>query len=125
MVMIPITLTDAAKTRIAELTARKEGALGVKLWIAEGKGCGGNEYRMDHVMAEDPLLDKISVAEDVALFIPMMDSFKLFGMTIDFSEDELGNAAFSYTNPNEAARCGCGESFSFDLDALAKNKASV
>jgi iron-sulfur cluster assembly accessory protein len=112
MAMIPITLTEGAKARVRELAARKDGALGVKLWIAEGKGCGGNEYRMDHVMEEAPGLDKIDVGDGVALYIPMTDSFKMFGMVIDYGEDDLGNAAFSYSNPNEAARCGCGESFS-------------
>lgn len=112
MAMVPITLTEAAKERVRELTARKEGALGVKLWIAEGKGCGGNEYRMDHMMEEAPGYDRIEAGEGAALFIPMIDSFKMFGMVIDFGADELGNAAFSYSNPNEVARCGCGESFS-------------
>lgn len=119
---IPITLTDNARTRIQELTARKPGALGVKLWIAEGKGCGGNEYRMDHVMEAAPGMDRIDAGNGAALFIPMTDSFKMFGMQIDFSADALGNAAFTYSNPNEAARCGCGESFSLDPDKFPKNK---
>jgi iron-sulfur cluster assembly protein len=111
---IPITLTDAAKARIQELAARKPGALGIKLWIAEGKGCGGNEYKMDHVTEKPAGCDAIDAGNGVSLFIPMTDSFKMFGMRIDFAEDALGNAAFTYENPNEAARCGCGESFSFD-----------
>lgn len=114
MTMIPITLTDAAKTRIQELTARKDGALGIKLWIAEGKGCGGNEYRMDHVTEAVPGMDAIDAGNGAKLFIPMTDSFKMFGMQIDYAVDALGNAAFTYSNPNEAARCGCGESFSLD-----------
>ena len=113
MSTVPITLTDAAKERIRALTARKDGALGIKLWIAAGKGCGGNEYRMDHVMAEEPGMDRID-AGGASLFIPVTDSFKMFGMVIDFATDALGNAAFTYSNPNEAARCGCGESFSLD-----------
>ena len=121
MTMIPITLTDGAKARIQELTARKPGALGIKLWIAEGKGCGGNEYRMDHIMEAAPGMDKIDAGNGAALFIPMTDSFKMFGMQIDFATDALGNAAFSYSNPNEAARCGCGESFSLDTSKFPKN----
>lgn len=118
--MIPITLTDTARTRIQELTARKEGALGIKLWIAEGKGCGGNEYRMDHLMEAAPGLDRIDAGNGTALFIPMTDSFKMFGMTIDFTTDALGNAAFTYSNPNESGRCGCGESFSLDMAKLSR-----
>jgi iron-sulfur cluster assembly protein len=29
---------------------------------------------------------------------------------MDFVEDKLG-ASFQFRNPNEAGRCGCGESF--------------
>lgn len=111
---IPITLTDAAKTRIQELTARKPGALGIKLWIAEGKGCGGNEYKMDHVMDTPAGCDVLDAGDGVGLYVPMIDSFKMFGMVIDYTTDALGNAAFTYENPNEGARCGCGESFSLD-----------
>ena len=34
----------------------------------------------------------------------------LAGTEMDFVQDRLG-AAFKFTNPNEAGRCGCGESF--------------
>lgn len=112
MAGIPITLTEGAKARVRALTARKGGALGIKLWIAEGKGCGGNEYRMDHMMENAPGYDRIDAGDGVGLYVPVSDSFKMFGMVIDFGEDALGNAAFSYNNPNESARCGCGESFS-------------
>jgi iron-sulfur cluster assembly protein len=118
MVGIPITLTDGAKARVQELTARKDGALGIKLWIAEGKGCGGNEYRMDHMMEATTGFDKIDAGNGTALYIPLSDSFKMFGMVIDYGEDALGNATFSYSNPNESGRCGCGESFSLDTSKL-------
>ncbi|MBU0800458.1 MAG: iron-sulfur cluster assembly accessory protein [Alphaproteobacteria bacterium] len=118
MAGIPITLTDGAKARVQELTARKDGALGIKLWVAEGKGCGGNEYRMDHMMEAAPGFDKIDAGNGTALYIPLSDSFKMFGMVIDYGEDALGNATFSYSNPNESGRCGCGESFSLDVSKL-------
>jgi iron-sulfur cluster assembly protein len=34
----------------------------------------------------------------------------LVGTEMDFVQDKLG-AAFKFSNPNEAGRCGCGESF--------------
>ncbi len=118
--MIPITLTGAAKARIQELTARHEGAAGLTLRIARGKGCGGNEYKMDFADGVPPGHDRIDVADGVALYIPMSDSFMMFGMTIDFGEDDMGNAKFLFTNPNETGRCGCGESFSIE-----KTKSNV
>lgn len=114
---IPITLTDAAKARIAELTAKKPGAAGVVLRIARGKGCGGNEYRMEYKEDADAKgFDVIAAGSGAgaALYIPMSDSLYMFGMSIDFKIDELKNAQFIFTNPNEAGRCGCGESFALD-----------
>lgn len=111
---IPITLTAAAKARIGELTAQKPGAAGVILRIAKGKGCGGNEYRMEYMEQPDARgFDRIE-AGDAALYIPVSDSFYMFGMAIDFKVDELKNAQFVFTNPNEVGRCGCGESFALD-----------
>ena len=112
---IPITLTEAAKARIAELTAKKPGAVGVVLRIAKGKGCGGNEYRMEYKEdVESKSFDVIQTGSDTALYISMSDSLYMFGMSIDFKIDELKNASFIFTNPNEAGRCGCGESFALD-----------
>lgn len=110
--MIPITLTDAAKARIAELTAAKDGTAGLVLRIAKGKGCGGNEYKMDYATDGVAGYDRVDATGTAALFIPLTDSFMMFGMTIDYGTDELGNAKFLFSNPNETARCGCGESFS-------------
>jgi len=109
---LPIILTDAAKARIEKLTAAKDGAAGVVLRIAQGKGCGGNEYKMEHMLTEQPGFDKIPVSDTAALYIPVTDSFMMFGMTIDFGKDGVGNEQFLFSNPNEGQRCGCGESFS-------------
>jgi len=113
--MIPLNLTEAAKTRLIELSTQKEGAKGIILRIAKGKGCGGNEYKMEHMLAADEKgFDKITIGEGLALYIPVVDSFHMFNMTIDFESDEISNNRFLFQNPNEAGRCGCGESFSLD-----------
>jgi iron-sulfur cluster assembly protein len=113
---IPLTLTDAAKARIMALTASDPDCVGVKLWIAKGKGCGGNEYKMELVKTAPPAHDSLPVGEGAALYIPVSDSFLMFGMVIDYAADpkQLGVERFTFTNPNEAGRCGCGESVMFD-----------
>ena len=111
---IPIALTENAKTRLTKMLALEPGATGLTLSIAKNKGCGGNEYKWGHVKEAPAGHDVVPVADGFALYIPMLDSFNLFGMTIDFTEDKLGNAKFEFLNPNETGRCGCGESVSFD-----------
>ncbi len=112
MTLIPISLTASARARIADLTARKPGARGIILSIAKGKGCGGNEYKMDYMIDEKPGFDKIATEGAAALYVPVTDSFMMFGMTIDYTKDELDNEKFVFLNPNETGRCGCGASFS-------------
>ena len=120
MTNVPIYLSDEAAARIKELTLEKEGAVGVKMSIVQGRGCGGNEYRMERIFQEEPGLDKIIVDNDIALYIPITDSFMMFGMAIDHGRDAVGNEQFIFRNPNEGGRCGCGESFSLDPEKLAK-----
>ena len=51
-----------------------------------------------------------SLADGVKVVIDPKAMMYLLGTEMDFVEDPLG-AAFKFTNPNEAGRCGCGESF--------------
>ena len=117
---IPLTLTDAAKARIQELASKRDGAKGIVLRVAKGKGCGGYEYKMEYMLEDQPGFDKIEAGSHAALYVPVTDSFLMFGMEIDFCEDGLGGARFQFKNPNESGRCGCGESFSIDPGKLSK-----
>ena len=83
MLNVPIQLTENAKDKIRELAAEEKDSIGIKLSIAQGKGCGGNEYIMEHVSEEEAGVDKIMIDHDVALYIPINDSFMMFGMIID------------------------------------------
>ena len=49
-------------------------------------------------------------ADGVKVVIDPKATMYLLGTEMDFVEDRLG-AAFKFNNPNEAGRCGCGESF--------------
>lgn len=112
--MIPLTITDAARDRLMDLAGKRPGTAGMVLRIAKGKGCGGNEYKMDYVDTVPAGHDQVPLADGFALYIPIIDSFLMFGMVVDYGADDLGNARFLFTNPNESGRCGCGESFSID-----------
>lgn len=108
----PITLTDQAAAHIQDLlTDAPEGAQGLRLAIKQ-TGCSGNSYAMEYI-AQDSDLSRDEPFENngVTLYIPKIHSWMLFGMTIDYITDDLGNARFDFQNPNESGRCGCGESF--------------
>lgn len=107
----PITITEDAAKAIAEKTALKPGAHGLRLTI-KSTGCSGHSYAMEHVMEESDA-DEIFQAGDAVLYIPKMHSWMLFGMSIGYETGDTG-AGFTFTNPNETGRCGCGESFTVE-----------
>ncbi|MFN3701238.1 MAG: HesB/IscA family protein [Alphaproteobacteria bacterium] len=117
----PITITEAAAAQILRLLDKApEGAQGVRLNI-KPTGCSGNSYAMDYIKAGDGLDgDEKFEAHGAALYIPKIHSWMLFGITIDYVSDDLGNAKFDFINPNESGRCGCGESFQVSIEELQK-----
>lgn len=108
----PIKITEKAAAQINTLLAKApEGTQGVRLTV-KSTGCSGNSYKMEYVKADDPVTnDEKFTQNDASVYIPKMYSWMLFGMTIDYITDDLGNSRFDFINPNETARCGCGESF--------------
>ncbi len=106
----PITITEAAAAAIKAKTAQKPGAIGLRLGV-KTTGCSGNSYVMEHVMQETPADDKFEGVGGAVLYIPKTNSWMLFGMEIDYTEDKM-QSGFVFRNPNESGRCGCGESFS-------------
>lgn len=107
----PIILTDGAVTAIKSKTALKDGAIGLRLTI-KSTGCSGNSYKMEHVVEETAADDRFE-KDGAVLFIPKIHSWMLFGMTIGYEEGDM-QSGFTFNNPNETGRCGCGESFTID-----------
>ncbi len=104
----PIAVTAAARERLLELAASRADAIGIRLAVKTA-GCSGLTYKLDfarEVGDRDEVVDlgdaKLVVDPDAIMF--------LLGTEMDFVRDKLG-AAFKFRNPNEKARCGCGESF--------------
>lgn len=109
--MTPIKITDDAAKAIADKVAAKEGAKGLRLTI-KSTGCSGYSYQMDYAMDESAADDRVET-NGAVLFIPKINSWMLFGMEIGFATDKM-SSGFTFTNPNESGRCGCGESFSVE-----------
>lgn len=108
----PITITPDAVKAILSKVAAKEDAIGLRLEI-KSTGCSGYSYQMAYAMEETPAVDDKIEEGGAVLFIPKTHSWMLFGMEIGFAEDMM-SSGFTFTNPNETGRCGCGESFSIE-----------
>ncbi|HEY8189763.1 MAG TPA: iron-sulfur cluster assembly accessory protein [Micavibrio sp.] len=113
-----IVITDNAVKAIREKTALKEGAIGLRLNI-KSTGCSGNSYKMEHAMEENAKIDDRFEKDGAVLLIPKMHSWMLAGMVIDFEEGQM-KSGFVFSNPNEAGRCGCGESFTVNRPSTDK-----
>ena len=106
----PVFLTDAAAARAqALLKDADEPVRGLWIGVSEG-GCSGKTYKMDYAREIRPH-DEVVEDKGITLVIDPMAMLYLFGTEIDYEEKPL-ESGFVFRNPNETARCGCGESFS-------------
>ncbi len=104
-----LSLTPAAIARVRQLLASQgEGASGIRLGVRTA-GCSGLTYTIDFAKQIEPQ-DQVVERDGVKVVIDPSAVMYLLGTEMDFVEDKLG-AAFKFNNPNEAGRCGCGESF--------------
>jgi iron-sulfur cluster assembly accessory protein len=107
----PITLTDAASSKVAELLAAEEDGEQLSLRVAvKPGGCSGFSYDMffDTEVAADDLVRTFGA---VKVVVDPKSVELLTGSTLDYT-DGLQGAGFHITNPNATQTCGCGSSFS-------------
>ena len=103
-----MSMTDAAADRLRGLyAAGKQGMLlriGVKT-----KGCSGMSYDMSWVPEAGPG-DEAVTSHGLTVLVDRKASLFLIGTVMDY-ETKMLESGFTFTNPNEKGRCGCGESF--------------
>ena len=103
-----ITMSQKAQEyAIKSLKARNKGA-GIRLGVTT-TGCSGLAYIIEFVdiPQEDDIISKCG---DVDVFVDPKSNVYIDGTAVDFIRTGL-NEGFVFRNPNVAAECGCGESF--------------
>ncbi len=101
-------LTEAAASRLAALYAGGEAGKLLRISVST-KGCSGMSYEMNWVEAATPQ-DEVVTAQGLTVLVDRKASLFLIGTVMDYKADKL-TAGFTFENPNEKGRCGCGESF--------------
>lgn len=105
----PITVTNAAAERVKALLAgRGKPSVGIRIGVRT-KGCSGLSYTLEFA-DEKGKFDEVVEADGVTILIDPKATMFILGTEMDYVEDKL-ESGFVFRNPNEKARCGCGESF--------------
>lgn len=103
------SITDAAAEQIRQLlSAREKPAAAIKVGIRT-RGCSGLSYTIEYA-DEIGKFDEVVEEKGVKVLIDPKASLFLFGTEMDYVEEKF-KSGFTFRNPNEKGRCGCGESF--------------
>jgi iron-sulfur cluster assembly protein len=103
-----MTLTDTAAERLRSLYAKGEEGKLLRIGV-KTKGCSGLSYDMTWTDEPGPG-DEVVNDKGLTVLVDRKASLVLIGTVMDYETKAL-TSGFTFTNPNEKGRCGCGESF--------------
>ena len=115
-----VSLTPTAADKIRELMAEDSESSVLRVAI-QGGGCSGFQYGLgfDAGPVDD---DETLEQHGVTIVIDPYSAPYLKGATIDFLNG-LEESGFKIDNPNAAASCGCGHSFTVQDEGSAEGDA--
>lgn len=101
-------LTDAAATRVRELSARADSEIvGLRVGVKNG-GCAGQSYTVEYAHEVRPT-DEVVEDKGVKILVDPKAVLFLLGTEMDYEASKM-QAQFVFNNPNQVSACGCGES---------------
>jgi iron-sulfur cluster assembly protein len=103
-----MTLTEAAAERLRALYAKGEEGKLLRIGV-KTKGCSGLSYAMSWVDAPGPG-DEVVTDQGLTVLVDRQAALFLIGTVMDYEQKQF-TTGFTFSNPNEKGRCGCGESF--------------
>ena len=104
-----LSVTDAAAGQIQTLLAKRgKPSAGVRIGV-RSRGCSGLSYTLEYA-DEKGRLDEIVEDKGVTILVDPKAIMFILGTEMDYVEEKL-QSGFTFRNPNEKGRCGCGESF--------------
>jgi iron-sulfur cluster assembly protein len=102
-------VTDTAAERIQALLAKRgKPSVGIRVGV-RSRGCSGLTYTLEYA-DEKGKFDEVVEDKGVTILIDPKATMFIIGTEMDYVDDKL-QSGFTFRNPNEKGRCGCGESF--------------
>lgn len=103
-----VSLTENAARHVDRYLQKRGKGIGLRLGVRT-TGCSGLAYKLEFVDESAPE-DMMFESHGVKVFIDPKSLAYLNGTQLDYTREGL-NEGFRFSNPNEKAQCGCGESF--------------
>jgi len=103
-----VSLTENAARHVGRYLQKRGKGIGLRLGVRT-TGCSGLAYKLEYVDESAPE-DQVFESHGVKVFIDPKSLVYLEGTQLDYTREGL-NEGFRFSNPNEKAQCGCGESF--------------
>ncbi|MGE4335971.1 MAG: iron-sulfur cluster assembly protein IscA [Pigmentiphaga sp.] len=103
-----VTLTEQAAQHVERYMQKRGKGLGLRVGITT-TGCSGLAYKLEYV-DDSAAEDHVFESHGIRVYIDPKSLAYLDGTELDYAREGL-NEGFRFSNPNEKAQCGCGESF--------------
>ena len=104
-----VSLTERAAQHVQRFLRGPDGGNGLRVGV-KPTGCSGYAYVVQAAREVHPH-DSVFESHGVQIIVDDESLKYLDGTEVDFAREGL-NEGFKFNNPNVAATCGCGESFS-------------
>jgi len=103
-----VTLTQQAADHVNRYLQKRGKGVGLRLGVRT-TGCSGLAYKLEFVDAPGSD-DQVFESCGIKVFVDAKSLPYINGTQLDYAREGL-NEGFKFSNPNEKASCGCGESF--------------
>lgn len=105
-----ITVTEKAANKIKKQLENRGKGIGILVGVTT-TGCSGLAYKLEYVDNLPNAGEYMTYnSNDIIIVVSQKDLPYVDGMKMEWKRQGL-NEGFDFINPNESARCGCGESF--------------
>ena len=104
-----LSITDVAVEKIKLLLQKRDRpSFGIRVGVKSG-GCSGLSYYIEYADNKNQF-DEVIQDKGIVILIDPKALMYLLGSQMNYVESQF-KSGFTFTNPNEKGKCGCGKSF--------------